>query len=62
MNKLKLEITINGEFYIEHFESAYNAKELSDIIQPHKFLSIENPDSISMYNVDRIDVLKIIQE
>lgn len=62
MNKLKLEITLNGELYVEHFESTYNAKELSNVLQPHKFLYIENPNSISMYNIDHIDVLKIIQE
>lgn len=63
MNKLKLIIIIsNGESYVERFESNYNAKELSEAILSHKFLYIENPDNITMYNVKNIDYIQIIQE
>lgn len=62
MNKLKLMITSNGENYIEHFESSYNAKELSEIIMCRKFLYIEKPDIITIYNVKNIDYIQIIQE
>lgn len=62
MNKLKLRIIANGEGYAENFESEYNAKELSEAILSHKFLYIENPDNITMYNVKNIDYIQIIQE
>lgn len=62
MNKLKLRIVANGEGYAENFESEYNAKELSKAILSHKFLYIENPDNITMYNVKNIDYIQIIQE
>lgn len=62
MNKLKLIIISNGESYVERFESNYNAKELSEEVMCHKFLYIENPDNITMYNVKNIDYIKIIQE
>ena len=62
MNKFKIEITINGRYYYDYLESELSGKELMKSIQINKFFYIENPDSITMFNVKNIDYMQIIQE
>lgn len=62
MNKLRLEITINGETYVEKHESSLSATELAKSIRAHGYFCTLAPNVITMYNFDNVDVLKIIQE
>lgn len=62
MNKFKIEITIRDKTYIEDFECMLNAKELLSAIQKYKYFCNEEPDVLTMYNFDNVDVIKIIQE
>lgn len=62
MNKFKIEITIRDKTYIEDFETTMAAQELVRDIQQYNSFYKEEPDVITIYNFDNVDVLKIIQE
>lgn len=55
-------MTISNKTYVEEYESSLNAKELSKVIRENKYFLIEEADTVTMYNFDNVDVLKIIQE
>ena len=62
MNKFKIEMTIKDKTYVEHFTSNLSGNKLREAILNNKFLFIERPDKITMYNTNSIDIIKIIQE
>lgn len=55
-------MTISNKTYVEEYESSLNAKELSKVIRENKYFLIEKANTVTMYNFDNVDVLKIIQE